>query len=660
MFQIAPHEEGFHLTWPSEQALDADAFRTELTFAGLRRDRDSATGVVVHRYRNELETLQILTDILTRLGINFSLDPALEGARNAAQAEQDLIDRVRQNASKPPAPVSATLAEFGAHRRLLSYQRDAVAKHLAICHAADFSVPGAGKTTVAFACWAILRRTVPDLGLWIIGPLSCFRPWEEEFSGCFGREPNVLRVRGTVQQRQQQLRRAHRREMVLCSYHTAWREVSSLIPVLQRRPWLLILDEAHYVKSMTGVLAGAVRRLSPHAHRRMVLTGTPMPRSPEDIWNQFTFLWPTESLLGNASQHSLRCKRPPTAVCRELRTQLAPFFHRTCKDDLGLPPIVESYPSIAVEEVPPTQRLLIRLIERRTLQEVDFLRPRDLGHLRRWRRARVIRLLQAASNPLLLARALDAGQIAAVADDEPDVIRADDPEILPLDEVDSDLAAALRRYQEDRDIPAKARYIVNRCRELVAAKEKVVIWTVFLGNVELLAKLLEDLQPLWITGEIPPYEAEDDEAAEETREQRIALFKSDAKRSVLIASAAACSESISLHKVCQRALYLERSFNAAHFLQSLDRIHRQGMPAGKTAHVEIPYIPCAIERVLNLRLKDRQTRLSLLLNDPMPIVGFDDEAHQGLFDLEDLEGIDELFAQVLREIRADHRPKRRR
>jgi hypothetical protein len=84
------------------------------------------------------------------------------------------------------------------------------------------------------------------------------------------------------------------------------------------------------------------------------------------------------------------------------------------------------------------------------------------------------------------------------------------------------------------------------------------------------------------------------------------------------------------------------------------------MPSGKTAHVEIPYLPCAIERVLNGRLKDRQRRLALLLNDPMPIVGFDDEAHHGIFDLEELEGIDELFAQVLREIRLDHSMRRRR
>jgi hypothetical protein len=110
---------------------------------------------------------------------------------------------------------------------------------------------------------------------------------------------------------------------------------------------------------------------------------------------------------------------------------------------------------------------------------------------------------------------------------------------------------------------------------------------------------------------------------------------------------------VSLHKVCQHAIYLERSFNAAHFIQSMDRIHRQGMPPGKTAHIEIPSIPCAIERVVNRRLLSRQGALYRLLEDPMPVVGFDDETHQGYFDLEDVEDIDQLFAEVLTEIRAE-------
>jgi hypothetical protein len=196
-------------------------------------------------------------------------------------------------------------------------------------------------------------------------------------------------------------------------------------------------------------------------------------------------------------------------------------------------------------------------------------------------------------------------------------------------------------------------YVVQRCRQLVAEGSKVVIWTVFLGNAALLDELLADLHPLVVTGEVPSHELADDETGEATREGRIALFKSDPTRSVLIANAAACAESVSLHKACQRAIYLERSFNAAHFVQSMDRIHRQGMPPGATAHIEIPSIPCAIERVLNRRLLSRQKSLYRLLDDPMPVVGFDDEAHQGYFDIEELEDIDALFAEVIAEIGAD-------
>ena len=38
----------------------------------------------------------------------------------------------------------------------------------------------------------------------------------------------------------------------------------------------------------------------------------------------------------------------------------------------------------------------------------------------------------------------------------------------------------------------------------------------------------------------------------------------------------------------------------------------------------------------------------------MPVVGFDDETHQGFFDLEDIEDIDTLFSNVIAEIRAEN------
>ena len=104
------------------------------------------------------------------------------------------------------------------------------------------------------------------MGLWVVGPLSCFRPWEEEFAACFGRAPMCSGSAGPLGSGGGSSADAHRHELVLCTYHTAWREETALVPVLTGRPWLLVLDEAHYVKSMTGVLAATVRHLGHTPH----------------------------------------------------------------------------------------------------------------------------------------------------------------------------------------------------------------------------------------------------------------------------------------------------------------------------------------------------------------------------------------------------------
>ena len=228
-----------------------------------------------------------------------------------------------------------------------SIKQLAVGKHLQVVHSADFSVPGSGKTSVALATWAYARRAMPNLGLWVIGPLSCFQPWEEEFDACFGRNPVLLRLQGNASQRSLLLNHVADHEFVLTNYHTAWRETEAIASCLAARPWMLVLDEAHYIKSMSGVLAATARRLAPFAVRRLALTGTPMPRSPEDLWSIFTFLWPSEALLGNAAQYAQRCKRPIQEVCEELRVELAPMFYRTTKAALNLPPVDQIFPAIS-------------------------------------------------------------------------------------------------------------------------------------------------------------------------------------------------------------------------------------------------------------------------------------------------------------------------
>ena len=71
------------------------------------------------------------------------------------------------------------------------------------------------------------------------------------------------------------------------------------------------------------------------------------------------------------------------------------------------------------------------------------------------------------------------------------------------------------------------------------------------------------------------------------RDGQLDRFRSDADCHVLLANPAAIGEGISLHQVCHDAIYLERTFNAGHYLQSVDRIHRLGLKPDAETRVTI-------------------------------------------------------------------------
>ena len=89
---------------------------------------------------------------------------------------------------------------------------------------------------------------------------------------------------------------------------------------------------------------------------------------------------------------------------------------------------------------------------------------------------------------------------------------------------------------------------------------------------------------------------------------------------VLIANPFAVAESISLHKACHNAIYLERSFNAAHFIQSKDRIHRYGLPNGTQTNYYYLVSQDSIDETINERLDIKEQRLiEIMENMPIPL-----------------------------------------
>jgi len=158
----------------------------------------------------------------------------------------------------------------------------------------------------------------------------------------------------------------------------------------------------------------------------------------------------------------------------------------------------------------------------------------------------------------------------------------------------------------------KVEYACSRARQLAKAGRKSLIWTSFVSNVELIAQRLLDLGAVYIHGGV----AAGDEDDEDTREGKIKAFHDDSSIRVMVANPAAASEGISLHKVCQNAIYVDRTFNAAHYLQSEDRIHRLGLRQDQIPTIEILECRGTIDEVVRGRLNFKVDRMSAVLEDP--------------------------------------------
>ena len=161
------------------------------------------------------------------------------------------------------------------------------------------------------------------------------------------------------------------------------------------------------------------------------------------------------------------------------------------------------------------------------------------------------------------------------------------------------------------DCGPKIDYACQRARELASEGKKVIIWSQFVKNVLLITERLKDLGADCIYGGVES----GDENEEDTREWKIKQFHENPNKMVLVLNPSAASEAISLHKVCHYALYVDRSFNAAHYLQSEDRIHRLGLKENEAPTIEIIECKNTIDQVVDQRLKMKVSTMANALND---------------------------------------------
>lgn len=468
-----------------------------------------------------------------------------------------------------------------ANRTLRPHQMQAVIHGLTVTNPANFSVPGAGKTAATLALAAIhLSNNTIDLVL-VIGPLSCFRPWEAEAAAA---APLLKprRIRGAAVERRRRIRDLERGDLALISYASAAADRVALMDLCRRHRVMLVADESHRIKRFSGgTWAPAVIDIAKHARVRAVLSGTPMPQSGKDLYTQLNVMWPGRELTGPRDRFKSRVQNNYDLVLR----QVLPFVSRTAKADLGLEP-----PRFAFHEVPlnEDEAEVYRLVQDNLRTAVLAAGPREADRLAALRRGRPMRLLQAASNPALL-RTGEPGSVPLPS--SPTVISRIDA----LDPVMSP--------------PAKFVRALELIREL-EPREKVVVWSNFVQNLDWFADYLRRETTLGVYQVDGRVQAGDDEhhppkeGEPETREQVIAGFLNHDGSAVLVTNPASCSESISLHSACHNAIYLDRTYDCAQWLQSIDRIHRLGLPPDVEVRIH----------VLQATANDRPTTDALIQN----------------------------------------------
>ncbi|GAB2776449.1 hypothetical protein GCM10027073_06340 [Streptomyces chlorus] len=108
--------------------------------------------------------------------------PAAERLRAGGVAAADGLARLLalDVAEQSQWPDELDLPAMGFIRPLRPFQRTAVARLLAVGGGANFSVPGSGKTTVAYAVFAALRARGAAHAMLVVAPPSAFEAWVEE------------------------------------------------------------------------------------------------------------------------------------------------------------------------------------------------------------------------------------------------------------------------------------------------------------------------------------------------------------------------------------------------------------------------------------------------------------------------------------------------
>lgn len=419
-----------------------------------------------------------------------------------------------------------------------------------------FDEQGAGKTvTFIFAFDVLVARDEADVAL-IIAPKSMIAEWPQDFKRFMGDRYSVAVAAG--QRREKRLAMRKRPDVLITNFETCVSMEQELRSLLRRygSRAILVVDESFYAKNLDAKRTRAIRRLREWCGRAFVLCGTPAPNAPNDLVQQFSIVDFGLTFEGINIPEDREASRPIVQQAIEDRGLFVRHQKRVVLPDLP----AKRFHRIIVP-LQPIQRGLYAAALHDYSSELRATDGRSFRKRLTSFLARRSALLQICSNP----------------------------------------AGVIDGYTE---VPAKLRSLDALLDELVGQRnEKVVVWSFFTASLHAIWSRYKRFGAVLYDGSVT-------DVVE--RREIVRKFQEDDSTMLLAANPAAAGAGLTLHRA-RFAIYESMSNQAAHYLQSLDRIHRRGQAR------DVEYLLLLCDRTLELReceqLAAKERSAQLLLGD---------------------------------------------
>jgi|GEM_PF-1118538 len=437
---------------------------------------------------------------------------------------------------------------------------------------------GLGKTLSVLTYFASLRRSSNWELLLVVCPNSLTRNWLREASVWFS-DLRATVLAGDKSSKAWALRLltsgSIEHEVLVVNYEAVRLEyvIPELEKLVSQRKTLLCLDESQRVKNPQSKTFKALIDLASRCSRRVLLSGTPTPKDVSDLWAQMRILDGGER-FGKSYYKWL-------SSVAELGTEYSDFAVKKFNDEAVSESIVR------VHEIMLRRRKerVVNLPEKTfTLREIELV-----GSQRE-------RYDEIREGLILRMRALSGEQF--------------------FREITNILEEYLRAVQvasnprlidpEWKGEPAKFLELDEIVEEVVRGQEqKLVVWTNYLGNVRELTARYHQLGAAAFSGEVSASD----------REETVRAFQEQEAPRILVAVPAAGGVGITL-TAAQTAVYIDKTWNAEHWMQSVDRIHRIGQRG--TVNI-ISFLGCKVDEIIHWNLRRKERTQAEVLGDEQRI-----------------------------------------